>query len=104
MLALLDWLVIGSYGAGMLAIGWSSSRKNQTTEDYRLGGRKLNSSAVGLSLFATLISTISCLAAPGEIIRHGSVCLTYIAAIPMIYLVNGYFFVRACESCFSKLL
>ncbi|MBP7936145.1 MAG: sodium/solute symporter [Phycisphaerae bacterium] len=89
-LVLLDWLVIGAYGVGMLAIGWLASRKTKTSEDYLLGGRKLNASAVGLSLFATLISTISYLAVPGEIIKHGPVFLAYIAAIPIIYVVTGY--------------
>jgi len=89
-LVLLDWLAIGAYGAGMLAIGWLASRKTKTSEDYLLGGRKLNPSAVGLSLFATLISTISYLAVPGEIIKHGPVFLAYIAAIPIIYVVTGY--------------
>lgn len=89
-LVLADWLAIGGYGLGMLAIGWFSSRKTKTSEDYLLGGRRLNPSAVGLSLFATLISTISYLAVPGEIIKHGPVYLNYIAAIPIIYFIAGY--------------
>jgi solute:Na+ symporter, SSS family len=47
-------------------------------------------SMVGLSLFATLISTISYLAVPGEMIAKGPVTLLYIAAIPVVYLIVGF--------------
>lgn len=86
----LDAIAIGGYGVAMLAIGWLSSRKTKTTEDYLLGGRKMNPSAVGLSLFATLISTISYLAVPGEVIKYGPVYLAQVAALPIIYLIAGY--------------
>src|SRR5690606_16960069 len=38
-LAALDWMVIGIYGVGMLAVGWHYSRRTATTDDYLLGGR-----------------------------------------------------------------
>ena len=85
-----DWAIVGLYGAGMLAIGIYYAYRAKTTEDYYLGGRRMRSSMVGLSLFATLISTISYLAVPGEIAKHGPIILMYIAALPIIYLIVGY--------------
>src|SRR5690606_24150691 len=70
-LEFLDWAVILLYTGLMLGIGWHYSRKNKTREDYLLGGRNMNPIAVGISLFATLLSTLSYLSYPGEMIQYG---------------------------------
>ena len=79
-LASLDWIVLIAYAAGMLFIGWFYSRKNKTKEDYLLGGRRMNPTAVGISLFASLMSTLSYLTYPGEMILHGPVIFTGLLA------------------------
>jgi solute:Na+ symporter, SSS family len=86
----LDWLVISLYFLGMLFVGWWYSRKDKTTEDYMLGGRKMKSWNVGLSLFATLFSSITYLSNPGEMIKHGPMLWCMMAAYPLAYLVVGY--------------
>ncbi|MCE5251495.1 sodium/solute symporter [bacterium] len=86
-----DWIVIAGYIAFMLGIGLFYLHRQKNTEDYLLGGRKIHPVASGISLFATMISTISYLAYPGEVIRHGpTVLLLYIASLPVIYLIMGY--------------
>lgn len=92
-LSVLDWTVIALYGVGMLAVGWYYWRKNQTSEDYLLGGRKMKSLPVGLSLFATLFSTISYLAWPGEMIKNGPMILSIVVAYPFVALVAGWFMI-----------
>jgi len=89
-LAAFDWAVIGAYAVGMLGVGWFFSRQNTSADDYLLGGRSIRSWAVGLSLFATLLSTLSYLSVPGETIRHGPMILGQILAYPMIFLVVGW--------------
>jgi SSS family solute:Na+ symporter len=89
----LDWTVIVVYGIGMLAVGWYYWRKNQTSEDYLLGGRRMKSLPVGLSLFATLFSTISYLAWPGEMIKNGPMVLSILAAYPLVAWVAGWFLI-----------
>jgi len=90
-LGTLDWAVIALYAFVMLAVGAYYARKVETAEDYYLGGRRMRPSMVGLSLFATLISTISYLAVPGEVMGHGpTASLMYLAALPIIYVVVGY--------------
>ncbi len=84
------WLVIGLYFAGMIGVGWFYARRNKTEEDYLLGGRTMKPWAVGLSLFATLLSTISYLSKPGEIIRHGPMILAGVVAFPFIAVVVGW--------------
>jgi len=88
-----DWVVIAVYIMGMLGIGWYYSVRTRSTEDYLLGGRKMISSAVGLSLFATLLSTITYLALPGEMINKGPVILWTLVSIPIAYVVAGYFLI-----------
>ncbi len=89
----LDWIVIGLYAVGMLAVGWYYSRRTGSSEDYLLGGRRMNPFSVGLSLFATLLSTISYLALPGEMIRYGPMVLTMMLAYPLVYLLVGGFMI-----------
>jgi len=55
----IDWGVIGLYAIGMVAVGLYYSRKINNTEDYLLGGRQMKPLMVGISLFASLLSTIS---------------------------------------------
>lgn len=92
-LGLLDWTVIVAYAIGMLAIGWYYWRKNKTKEDYLLGGRKMKPLTVGLSLFATLFSTISYLGWPGEMIKYGPMIAAIVLAYPLVALVAGYFMI-----------
>jgi solute:Na+ symporter, SSS family len=92
-MAALDWVVIGVYLLGMLAVGWYYARRTTSTEDYLLGGRDMKSWTVGLSLFATLLSTLSYLFIPGEMIKYGPMILTQLAMYPLIVLVVGWFLI-----------
>ncbi|MBN1912075.1 MAG: sodium:solute symporter [Pirellulales bacterium] len=86
----LDWVVLALYVAGLLAIGWYFARRTKTTDDYLLGGRNMNPLTVGLSLFATMLSTITYLAYPGEMIRYGPIFFASILAYPLVYPIAGY--------------
>ncbi len=85
-----DWLVIAAYAAGLLAVGYGYSRRNRNSDDYLLGGRKMGSFGIGLSMFATLISTLSYLGMPGEMIANGPGYLAFMAALPIIFVVVGF--------------
>jgi SSS family solute:Na+ symporter len=73
----------------VLAVGWHFSRITKTREDYLLGNRQMRPLMVGISLFASLISTISYLAWPGEIIKNGPMMMSTLLAYPLIGLVVG---------------
>ena len=89
-MALIDWSVVIGYFVTMLSIGWYYSRQSQSAEEFALAGRSMNPIAAGLSLFATLASTLSYLAIPGEVIGHGPMVLSLIAAYPIILAVVGW--------------
>jgi solute:Na+ symporter, SSS family len=86
----LDWGVLAAYAGLMLSIGWFYSRRNLTVEDYLVGGRRMSPVVVGLSLFSTLVSTLSYLAWPGEVIANGPMFLSQVAAHPLTFLIVGY--------------
>ena len=65
-LHLFDWIAIAVYLVVMLAIGAYFGRKNGTTDDYFVGGRKVPSYAIGLSMVGTAISSITFLALPAD--------------------------------------
>lgn len=89
----LDWGVLALYFTGMVGIGWFYSLGNKTTDDYLLGGRNMSAWTVGLSLFATLCSTISYLSTPGEMIQYGPMFLTSIIAYPFVTVVVGWWLI-----------
>lgn len=86
----IDWLVLAAFACLMLGIGAYYSRHNKTADDYLLGGRRMSPIALGLSLFATLVSTLSYLATPGEMIGHGPMMITQIAAHPLVFVIVGF--------------
>lgn len=63
---LLDLLVIAAYMAGMAYIGLRFSRRQTSTETYFVAKRSVPSWAMGLSLLATLISSVTFVAYPGS--------------------------------------
>lgn len=92
-MAMLDWAVIATYMLAMVLVGWYFSRQVNTADDYLLGGRKMKPWAVGLSLFATLLSTISYLSWPGEIVMHGPMFLCGLFAYPVIAWIVGWWLI-----------
>jgi len=91
-LTIWDYLVVLAYGAAMLGIGWICSRRQTSTEEYYLGGRSMPWFIVGLSTMATLVSTITYLTTPGEIIKNGYGVLwgslaVWIAFVPIGYVI-----------------
>ena len=63
---LIDLVVLVVYFLAMAAIGPIFARKNKTTDNYFLGGRSFPGWLIGLSMFATSISSITFVAYPGD--------------------------------------
>jgi solute:Na+ symporter, SSS family len=86
-LTTLDLIVVGLYLSSMLAMGLWIARRQRSTDDFFLGGRNLPAWAVGISIFATLFSTITYLGLPGEMFRSGLYYLTRDLPIPLVLCV-----------------
>jgi Na+/proline symporter len=83
----LDHLVIGLYLLAMMGMGLRIAFKQKSTDDFFVGGRNLPAWAVGISLFASLLSTITFLGMPGEMFRTGIAFLTRQLPIPLVLAV-----------------
>ena len=70
-LHLADHLILAVYLLGMMWLGWKLSKGQNTDEEYFLGSRRLPWFAVGVSLIATLLSSVAYLGIPGIVWRFG---------------------------------
>jgi len=85
-----DYTIVFAYGAAMLTVGWYFSRRQTDTEEYFLGRRNMHWLIVGLSTMATLVSTITYLTTPGEIIKNGPGVLWGSLSVFFAFFFVGY--------------
>ena len=83
----LDHVVIGIYLCCMLGMGLYIALRQRSTDDFFVAGRNMPSWAVGISILASLLSTITYLGMPGEMFRTGVAFLTRQLGIPLVLLV-----------------
>jgi len=83
----LDWLVLAGYFAGMLWLGLHFGRRQKSTARYFLGAQTLPGWAIGLSMFATVISSWAFLALPGKAFAADLQYLMTIASLPLSTLL-----------------
>lgn len=90
----IDWIVIGLYLVFILAQGWYYSRQQTSGGEFLVAKNKpMGSYIIGLSMFATLLSTISYLSKPGEVINKGPmVAIAQAVAAPIGFAIVAYFF------------
>lgn len=86
----IDLGIIVLYALGTIALGWYYSRKQKTTSEYFTGSGHMNPILIGVSLFATLLSTITYLSLPGEVIGKGPGYLANYLGLPIVYMVVAY--------------
>jgi SSS family solute:Na+ symporter len=85
-MTLLDWLIIAATIVLVLCVGFRLSRRQRDEVDYFLGGRRIRSWPVGLSLLANQVSAISLVGAPAFIaVKAGGGLrwLQYELAVPL---------------------
>jgi SSS family solute:Na+ symporter len=61
----LDIAVLATYLIGLVSIGVRFARRQRTTDDYFIAGRSVPGWAMGLSLLATIITSVTFIAYPG---------------------------------------
>ncbi len=77
-----DYGMVAAYLAAMMLMALYFSRRQRTTEEFFLASRNMPWFAVGLSIIATLLSTLTYLAAPGEVIKNGIGFFWGLLAVP----------------------
>jgi SSS family solute:Na+ symporter len=88
-----DYLVVLAYMVGLIGVGVYLSRRQQSGEQFFVGDRQMPWFLVGVSMLATLMSTLTYLGLPGELIKNGVAIATALAATPFAFLVIGYIWV-----------
>ena len=86
----LDWGLIVLYAVSTIALGVYFGRRQRSTNEYFVGSGKMNPFFIGVSLFATLLSTISYLSVPGEVAGKGPVVIIGVLGWPITYFVVAY--------------
>ncbi|MBE6366021.1 MAG: sodium/solute symporter [Lentisphaerae bacterium] len=89
--------IIAVYMVAVIGVGFFFAKKDETTENYLLGGRNMPYIAVGLSMMMTLLSSISIVMIPGEIFNYGMTVfslniLTCAMGIPYYLLFVRFYF------------
>lgn len=88
---IVNYLILGIYLTGMVGIGFWFSRRQESGEDFFLGGRKLPWLAVAMSMYASLTSAVTYLGLPGtaysENISLVIVCFMSPLVAPLILLL-----------------
>lgn len=80
-----DYVVLGAYLLVLVAIGWYFSRREKSTDDFFLGGRRIPWWAAGLSIFGTAVSAITYISIPGSAFQGNWVM--FIAQVSPLVLV-----------------
>lgn len=86
----IDWFVIAVYLIALLGFAYYLSRSQSDREDYYVGGRKMGSWPVAISILATQCSTNSILGAPAFVAfaaGGGLIWLQYELAVPLAMVV-----------------
>lgn len=86
----IDWTLVVLYALSTIGLGVYFSRKQESTQEYFVGSGNMNPILIGVSLFATLLSTITYLSMPGEAAGKGPVLMVSLLAYPFIFLIVAF--------------
>lgn len=84
---LMNYLVLFSYLAAMIAVGVYFARKNENTDDYFRGGGSIPWWAAGCSIFATMLSSLTYTGIPSKAFAQDWVYAIGNAMIPVVAIV-----------------
>lgn len=89
----IDWTIIALYVGLIAYLGKRFSEKGKSTEGYFVGGRSIPAWAIGMSVLATLISSVTFLAYPGQGFSGNWILLVQGLAVPVTLLTFIWFIV-----------
>ena len=90
-LAWIDYVFIGAYFTLLAGIGFWFSRKQDSSAEFSLGGRKVKWWAAGISMFATAASAITFMAVPALAFATNLVWTLPLIMMVPAYYITGYF-------------
>ncbi|MBM3999369.1 MAG: hypothetical protein FJ297_07505 [Planctomycetes bacterium] len=85
-----DYLIVFAYMAGLIGVGVAIAIRQRTAEQFFVGDRHMPWFLVGVSMLATLMSTLTYLGVPGDLIKNGfAIGLGQLAA-PLSFAIVGF--------------
>jgi solute:Na+ symporter, SSS family len=87
----IDYAVLGGYLLVVVIIGWRVSRRAPEAEELFLAGRSLGWGVVGLSLFASNISSTTLIGLPGAAWQHGISVANYEWMAGLVLIFSAFF-------------
>jgi len=97
-LSVLDLIVFIALTFGNVILGASFFFKNKTSDQFTSGGGKIPAWVVGMSIFATFVSSISFLALPGKAYMSNWNAFVFSFSIPIASILAVKFFVPLYRS------
>lgn len=86
-LHIVDHLIILASVAATVYMGIYFSKRQKSSEDYFAGGRSIPSWAIGISIFATLISSVTFLAYPSAAYQSNWILLVQGLMVPLVLVM-----------------
>jgi len=80
----LNYTVLFGYLAGMVLIGWACAGRNKNTDDYFKAGGRIPWWAAGLSIYATMLSSLTFMAIPAK--SYATDWTFFWANVPILFL------------------
>jgi SSS family solute:Na+ symporter len=93
ILTFLDWVIIAVYFVFVIFIGVRFGKRQKSSENYFLGKRNFPGWAVGISMFATIISSWAFIALPGKAFKNDLQYLMVISTIPISVVITTRFLI-----------
>lgn len=87
----IDYAVLGGYLLVVVFIGWRVSRRAPEADELFLAGRSLGWGVVGLSLFASNISSTTLIGLPGAAWQHGVSVANYEWMAGLVLIFSAFF-------------
>ena len=83
----IDWIILLSTIVAIVAFGIYKSRKQESLQDYLLGGNEASWWTVGLSVMATQASAITFISTPGQAYHDGMGFVQFYFGLPIAMVV-----------------
>lgn len=89
----IDWAILLVYFAFVVWLGVYFGKRQKTSDHYFLGNRSIPGWAVGISIFATIISSWAFLALPGKAFKDDTQYLMSVLSLPLAAFIAVRFLV-----------
>ncbi len=93
-LSVVDTITLLLYFSGVMALGFYFSKKNDSTEEYFVGGRRFSGWVIGLSLVGTSISSVTFLSYPGDAYKTAWLRFLPNFMLPVAVLIATLYFIK----------